>query len=104
MYHKGLTNVFRRTTLILNSYISTPLSKAYLSDPTHANRSLMWFDTYGPLLLMHVNLILTTTIITMAEFYSKEDMSLVRPLPILPLVNSWLRPLLSFEMYNVHYL
>ena len=64
----------------------------------------MWFDTYGPLLLMHVKLILTTIIITMAELYLKEDMSLARPLPILPLVNSWLRPLLSFEMYNVHYL
>ena len=58
----------------------------------------------GPLLLMHVNLILTTTIITMAELYPEEDMSPARPLPILPLVDSWLRPLLSSEMYNVHYL
>ena len=42
---KGLTNVFRCSTLILNNHISTPLLEAYLSDLTHADRSPTWFDT-----------------------------------------------------------
>ena len=58
----------------------------------------------GPVLLMYVNLILTSTIITIAEHYPEEDMSPARPLLFLPLINPWLRPLLSFEMNNVHYL
>ena len=57
----------------------------------------------SPLLLIRENLILTSTIITMAELYPEADSSTARPLPDLPLVNSWIRPLLSSEMYNVQY-
>ena len=39
----------------------------------------------GSLLLMHI---LTSTIITMVELYPEANLSLPRPLPDLPLVNS----------------
>ena len=58
----------------------------------------------GPLLLMHVSLILTSTIIIIAELYPEEDTSPAKPLLFLPPVSPWLRPLVSSEMYNVHYL
>ena len=40
-----ISNVFKRSTLILNNNISTPLSYAYLRDLIHANRIPTWVDT-----------------------------------------------------------
>ena len=97
------------STLTLKSHISTPLSEAYLSNLTHVDRSPTRLDTCSSAPAKTSTPDACEPYSDIHNYYHCRALSrriyVSNQAPtFLPLVNPWLRPLVSSEMYNVHYL